>query len=124
MAMFTYGPAATTVEVDDRQLAHLQYIIAQRFRRQESLLLTFLVDRGGQQRRRTVWLSPSSALEFDYDAAVTAKLNREWLEELMQQSYSVAGVVLSEEPGSDSTFPHVRAAEESTAPVRSVVRLA
>jgi hypothetical protein len=119
MAMFTYGTTATTLEIDDRQLAHLQHIIAQRFRRQESLLLTFLIEQGGSRRRRTVWLSPSSPLEFDYDADVSQSLNRAWLEDLMQQSYSVNGVVLAQEPGNDTSFATARAAEsrEELAPV-------
>ncbi|RWZ50066.1 hypothetical protein ELQ90_12040 [Labedella phragmitis] len=120
MATFTYGTTATTLEIDDRQLAHLQHIIAQRFRRQESLLLTFVLERGGERRRRTVWLSPSSPLEFDYDASVSQSLNRSWLEDLMQQSYSVGGVVLAQEPGTDASFATARATDENLAPVTAL----
>lgn len=115
MATLTYGSNGTTVELDGRQLAHLQYILAQRFRRSEALLLTFTTGPEAQRLRRTVWLTPSSPVEFTFDADVSYKLNRGWLEDLMQQSYTAQGLVLTDEPGRESD-PRVEAAT-STAPV-------
>jgi hypothetical protein len=116
MATLTYGTTGTTIEMDGRQLAHLQYILGQRFRRQEALLLTFTTGDGADRLRRTVWLTPSSPVEFTFDADVSYKLNREWLEQLMQQSYSAQGVVLTAEPGSE-TDPRVAGAAATSSAV-------
>jgi hypothetical protein len=95
MATLTYGPDATTVTIEDRALAHLQYVIFQRFRRHEPFIMTIVTDEGGERRRRATWMTPDAPISFSYDTEATEALDREWLEDLMKQSYSGSGLVFS-----------------------------
>ncbi len=92
MATLTYGPDATTVTIEDRALAHLQYVIFQRFRRHEPFVMTLVTGEGADRQRRSTWMTPGAPVSFSYDDEATQQLDREWLEELMKQSYSGAGL--------------------------------
>lgn len=97
MATLTYGPDATTVTVEDHALAHLQYVIFQRFRRHEPFVMTLVTGTGADRQRRSTWMTPGAPVSFSYDSESTQQLDREWLEELMKQSYSGAGLTYIEE---------------------------
>ncbi|RWZ67957.1 hypothetical protein ELQ92_01460 [Labedella populi] len=96
MATLTYGPDATTVTIEDRALAHLQYVIFQRYRRHEPFVMTLVTGTGTDRRRRSTWMTPGAAVSFSYDSEASQQLDREWLEELMKQSYSGAGLTYIE----------------------------
>jgi hypothetical protein len=95
MATLTYGPDATTVTIDDRALAHLQYVIFQRYRRHEPFVMTIVTGEAGDRQRRSTWMTPGAPVAFAYDDETMPQLDRVWLEDLMKQSYSGNGLVYS-----------------------------
>ncbi len=93
MGRFVYDRDAT-VEMDDRTLAHLQVVIINKLRRQESFALTLRDD----QRTLSVWVCPQTAVQFVYSGNRHPTLNREWIEELAVSANSMGGLRLVPEP--------------------------
>jgi hypothetical protein len=89
-----YG-GSFTVELEDRLLAHLQLVIAQKLRRHESFFLTWL---DADDHRTTVWLSPAIPLVFQLASAQMPPINRAWLETLIQSSNTPGGLTTVPEP--------------------------
>ena len=91
MGTFSYG--TREIPVEDRVLAHLSVIITQKLRRRECFLLTM-----PSADRRTVteamWISATSDLSFAYQGNRLPSLNHEWLEQMMNESFSVHGLDL------------------------------
>ncbi len=81
-------------EFDDRTLAHLQVVIVNKLRRQESFSFTWTDER----RTVTVWMSPSTPLEFTFRGNRSPQLNRAWVEELALVAGSSTGLTLVPEP--------------------------
>src|SRR4029078_13353884 len=77
MGRFVYDRDAT-VEMDDRTLAHLQVVIINKLRRQESFALTLRDD----QRTLSVWVCPQTAVQFVYSGNRQPTLQRSSSEEL------------------------------------------
>ncbi|CAN5264638.1 hypothetical protein BH09ACT1_BH09ACT1_20760 [soil metagenome] len=94
MGTLIYG-GTFTVELDDRLLAHIQLVIAQKLRRQESFFLTWVDE---NERRTTVWLSPSIPLIVQLASAQMPPINRAWLETLIQSSNTPGGLTTVPEP--------------------------
>jgi hypothetical protein len=93
MGRFVYDRDAT-VEMDDRTLAHLQVVVINKLRRQESFALTLR----DEQRTLSVWLCPQTAIQFVYSGNRRPALNREWIEELAVSANSMGGLRLLPEP--------------------------
>ena len=93
MGRFVYDRDAA-VEMDDRTLAHLQVVMINKLRRQESFALTLRDD----QRTLSVWVCPQTAVQFVYSGNRWPALNREWIEELAVAANSVGGLRLLPEP--------------------------
>jgi hypothetical protein len=87
-----------SVEIEDRALAHLQAVIVAKLRRQELCLFTW--DRGSAagSGRSSIWLSPSSPIQFRYWGRRDGRLNRQWIDALMTTANSTAGLRLIPEP--------------------------
>ncbi|SFR84230.1 hypothetical protein SAMN05428970_2951 [Agromyces sp. CF514] len=83
-----------SIPIDDRVLAHLQVVIIDKLRRQESFPFSWEV--GG--RESTVWFGPSIALEFVYAGNRSPLLNRAWLNQLAAAASSNAGLSALPEP--------------------------
>jgi len=83
-------------EFDDRTLAHLQAVIVNKLRRQESFPFTWADER----RTVTVWVSPNTPLEFVFDDRRRPQLNRAWIEELALMATTSTGLVIVPEPPS------------------------
>jgi hypothetical protein len=81
-------------ELDDRTLAHLQVIIVNKLRRQESFPFTW----SDEGRSMTIWLSPNTPLAFVYHGSRRSPLNRAWLEDLAVVAGSTAGLAVTPEP--------------------------
>jgi hypothetical protein len=91
-------------EFDDRTLAHLQVIIVNKLRRQESFPFTW----SDERRTVTIWISPSTPLVFIFNGNRRPRLNRAWLEDLALMANSVGGlVVVPEPPANDPTAADV-----------------
>jgi hypothetical protein len=94
MGQFVYD-SGTTITIDDRTLAHLQVVIFDKLRRNES----FALDLHDDRHVRTMWISQRSPLAFHYSGNRRPALNHQWLE-LMSGEASLIGVlrVLPEPP--------------------------
>ena len=84
-------------ELDDRTLAHLQVIIVNKLRRQESFPFTW----SDERRSMTIWLSPNTPVAFVYQGNRRPQLNRAWLEDLALMANSVGGLMVVPEPPAD-----------------------
>ena len=84
-------------ELDDRTLAHLQVIIVNKLRRQESFPFTW----SDERRSMTIWLSPTTPIAFVYHGNRRPRLNRVWLEQLALMANSVGGLMIVPEPPAD-----------------------
>ncbi|MFF2371815.1 ATP-dependent DNA ligase [Agromyces sp. NPDC058110] len=83
-----------SIPIDDRLLAHLQVVIIDKLRRQESFPFSWEV----AGRESTVWFGPSIALEFVYAGNRSPLLNRAWLNQLAAAASSNAGLSALPEP--------------------------
>jgi hypothetical protein len=97
MGKFHYG-GSVRVEFEDRVLAHLQAVIGMKLRRNEAFSFTWRdgMDVGGG--RTAVWLHSRAALVFTFHGSRTPRLNRTWLDALMQTANSPSGLHLVPEP--------------------------
>ena len=96
MGTMYYGGTAMPIRIDDRALAHLKVVVATKLRRNESFGLSIERADGG---RSTVWISPSSTLQFRFDSA-THEINRQWLDELIDSANTTTGMRILPEPDS------------------------
>lgn len=96
MGRFIYGGTGDSVDIDDRTLAHLRVVVMNKLRRSESFM--FDVEIGDGSGRRSFWLNPSVAMQFHFFGSRAPRLNRRWIEELMQAASSVNGLTIVPEP--------------------------
>ena len=87
--------ANESYEFEDRELAHVKAAIGAKLRRHESFYLSWNAASGG---RVTLWMAPTSHIEFQFDDSTHPELNREWIEQLTRTSHSLRGMVISAEP--------------------------
>jgi len=92
------------ITIDDRMLAHLQIVIGNKLRRQEPFYLT--VPATADQPRRTIWLSHTLALSYEYTAETPLAINRVWLEALSVSANTASGLFPLPEPPSDTVSGH------------------
>ena len=81
MGSFVYD-RCRAIEIDDRVLAHLQVVILDKLRRNES----FAFDVYDSKHWVTLWVCQRTPLEFRYGGNRHAALNREWLELLADEA--------------------------------------
>ncbi len=93
---FIYGATATSVELDDRALAHLRVAVMTKLRRNEAFM--FDVEAGGGNGRRTFWIHPSVPIQFQFFGGRAPRLNRAWVEEMILLASSPAGLIIPPEP--------------------------
>ncbi|PJJ70852.1 hypothetical protein CLV46_0381 [Diaminobutyricimonas aerilata] len=105
MGVLTYGVGAPEIDIEDRTLAHLQFVIAMKLRRNEQFLLTWEhgMERGGG--RSAVWISPSIPVHFRYSGSKQPRLNRAWLEALMEAANGPTGLHHVPEPAGPPVPP-------------------
>jgi hypothetical protein len=97
LGKFIYGMPTIEVEFDDRVLAHLQAVIVAKLRRGESF--TFAWDNADEPGTLTsIWVHPAIPLQWEIEESATKKLNRAWLEELIQLSNTPTGLRMLPEP--------------------------
>ena len=93
MGTFVYDQKVIA-DIDDRALAHLQVVVINKLRRQESFSIS-LQDAG---KTISVWVSPHSALAFVFAGNRRPTLNRRWIEDLAETANTVGGLVMIPEP--------------------------
>jgi len=105
MGSLIYG-VAPVIEIEDRVLRHLQLVIIQKLRRNESFGFNWDQEPGvsgdsehDQGSHGAIWISPSSQLYFRFDGPrKNLQLNRQWLDVMMQATYSGEGLSALPEP--------------------------
>jgi hypothetical protein len=98
MGMLIYGARVSELEIEDRTLAHLQFVVATKLRRNEQFMLTWNhgVERGSG--RSAIWISPYIPVHFKFNGGRAPKLNRAWLEAMLDGANSPAGLHPTPEP--------------------------
>lgn len=96
MGRFIYDTAANSVDIDDRTLAHLRIVVMNKLRRAESFM--FDVEIGDGSGRRSFWVHPSVPLQFHFFGSRNPRINRVWVEELMQAASGPNGLSIVPEP--------------------------
>ena len=86
------------VPIDDRALAHLDIVLAQKLCHDECFLLRWRVAPENGSGRVALWCAPGIALSFQFDSAEPVEINRAWIRDLITSSYSIGGVEFSDEP--------------------------
>ncbi|RLK49050.1 ATP-dependent DNA ligase [Microbacterium telephonicum] len=86
------------LEIDDRTLAHLQVVIAEKLRRGESFYFSWSQPPHEGSGRSVMWLHPDASLQFSYRRRRSGALSLAWIELLSEEANSPAGLQLVEEP--------------------------
>lgn len=105
MGKFMYGTPATTVEFDDRVLAHLKVVIIAKLRRGESFTFTWANTPESGGGHNSIWLNPSVPLQFEFYGSKDPHLNRNWLDELVRLTNTPAGLHVVPEPSETEAAP-------------------
>ncbi len=100
MGRFIYDTAANSVDIDDRTLAHLRIVVMNKLRRAESFM--FDVEIGDGSGRRSFWVHPSVPLQFHFFGSRNPRINRAWVEDLMQAASGPNGLTIVPEPTEES----------------------
>ncbi|WP_194409520.1 ATP-dependent DNA ligase [Microbacterium cremeum] len=103
MGRFIYDASSTSVDIDDRTLAHLRIVMMNKLRRSEPFM--FDVEIGDGSGRRSFWIHPSVALQFHFFGSRQPRINRLWIEELMLAASGPSGLSIVPEPADDETPP-------------------
>lgn len=102
MGSLNYG-AGSSIEFDDRVLAHLQVVMSAKLRRSEGFFFSWAKDPAVGGGRTSIWIAPYIPLEFAYKGDRMPSLNRAWLEEMAVSAGTNQGLVLTPEPVADET---------------------
>ena len=96
--MGTLNYAGSIFEFDDRALAHLKIIIAQKLRRRESFMLSWQHHTENGGGRSSIWVTDGAPIYFKFHGSKSVSLNREWLDRMMATTHTVYGLVLDDQP--------------------------
>lgn len=98
MGHLLYGTPPTSLEIDDRTLAHLQVVIINKFRRDERF--SFILDPSPEhgRGRHALWLNPAIPLQFQFAGSRQPTLNAAWVDALMDCANSGGGLRVTPEP--------------------------
>lgn len=97
MGTLTYD-SRLTADFDDRTLAHVQIVIGAKLRRNESFYFSWKDESSLGEGRSVIWVHPSIPLTFKFFGSRSPAINRRWIDELMAQANSPAGLVITPEP--------------------------
>ena len=98
MGALLYGTPATSHDLDDRALAHLQVVIINKFRRDEAFAFQIDASSALGTGRRTLWLHPAIPVRFSFRGSRAPAINPAWVRVLMAEADSGRGLSLVPEP--------------------------
>jgi len=102
MGTLLYGNSGEGINFPDRALYHLQIVITAKLRRNESFTLSWADGAEVGSGRSTIWLSPSTLLQYRYLGSRVPSVNREWIQTLLISANSGGGLVFTPEPPSST----------------------
>ncbi|HEY0373657.1 MAG TPA: ATP-dependent DNA ligase [Amnibacterium sp.] len=97
MGTFTYD--GWSIEFEDRILAHLQLVIIQRLRRQESFAVSWLDALSAGDGRSSIWLHPAALMYFRFAGSKQPTLDGDWIHRLNESAKSSLGLIVTTEDG-------------------------
>jgi hypothetical protein len=100
-----YGGHGIPIELDDRTMAHLQAVVANKLRRGEGFFLNWR--HGSDGGHSAVWIASDIPLFFRYDGDGGLELNRHWLELMTMGANSNGGLQIGPEPAATAPTPTV-----------------
>ena len=100
MGRFIYDTMANSVDIDDRTLAHLRIVVMNKLRRTEAFM--FDVEVGDGSGRRSFWMHPSVPIQFHFFGSRSPRINRAWVEDVMQAASGPNGLTITPEPSEDA----------------------
>lgn len=103
MGSLRYG--SEHLELDDRSLAHVQLAIVAKLRKHESFLLSWDVDPSRGSGRYSAWIDTGIPIVFRFDGSRPIAINRNWLDAMLERSYTVAGLEIMPERNHPDTSP-------------------
>lgn len=106
MGKFIYGTPSIAVDFNDRVLAHLKTVILAKARRNESFVFSWEYSAAGGSGHSTIWINPTIPLQFDFLGKKEPRLNRAWIEELMQLANTPGGLRVTPEPNEPELAEH------------------
>ena len=89
--MGTLVHGTISVDFEDRLLAHLQIVIVQRFRRNESMVMSWLDAASVGDGRSSLWLTPTLPVYFKFAGSRVPTIDQEWLDRLTESAASSRG---------------------------------
>jgi hypothetical protein len=95
-----YNALGHSFDVEDRALSHLRLVFMNKLRRGEPFM--FHHSPGDGSGSRTLWIHPSVPLVFHFYGSRQPAMNRRWIDELMHEANSPAGLTLLPEPDGDA----------------------
>ncbi|MCX7522858.1 ATP-dependent DNA ligase [Microbacterium sp. STN6] len=107
MGTLTYD--GTTIEFDDRMLTHLQIVIVNKLRRNESFAMSWRDSIMVGDGRSSIWISPFIPLYFRFNGSRVPEINRDWIETLSSSAQSSTGLIVTDENGNPA---HPRGTED------------
>ena len=91
--------AGLDVDFEDRTLIHLQVVIVNRFRRGQSVLLSWRDAQSTGEGRTSPWLSHTQPVLFHFLGSRSPAIDREWLHALQAAADSGAGLIVIDTAG-------------------------
>ena len=88
-----------SVDFEDRLLTHLQIVIVQRFRRNESLLMSWLDAAAVGDGRSALWLTPTLPVYFKFAGSRVPTIDEQWLQRLTESAASSTGLLVTAPSG-------------------------
>lgn len=82
MGSMIYGITGITVDIDDRELAHLRIVITSKLRRGESFSFTVSHGVTTGSGRTSYWMHEAIPLVFRFSGSKPPAINRAWVDAL------------------------------------------
>lgn len=98
MGSMIYGIAGITVDIDDRELAHLRIVITSKLRRGESFNFTVSHGITAGSGRTSYWMHGAIPLVFRFSGSKPPAINRAWVESLTDDASKPDGLHNLPEP--------------------------
>lgn len=102
MGKLLYGTPPTSHDIEDRLLAHLQIVIVNKYRRNESFVFNIDASHLTGTGRHALWLHPSIPIQFAFNGSRMPVVNPDWVHLLMETSNSGRGLHVVLEPPTPS----------------------
>jgi hypothetical protein len=119
MGEFFYSHRVDTpVFVDDRTLAHLQFVVGAKLRLGQPFFFSWTESVASGGGRGSVWIERSIQIRFTYASSARIRLNHQWTEQLMASANSVDGLQLAAEPAEEAHLSPPPRLRTSVRPLR------